>query len=99
MIATLRTRNFESNYLFLCMIVCFSSRLGKLKTHWLGPYVVKEITDSGVMKLEKLVGTEVRGLVNGSRLKPYFDRYDLVTKKNERERKENKKKIYMSQNV
>ena len=59
----------------------FSKHPGKLKTHWLGPYVVKEITDSGVMKLEKLVGTEVRGLVNGSRLKPYFDNYDSIALK------------------
>ena len=45
----------------------------KLKTHWLGPYVVKEITDGGAVKLEKLYGTEVKGLINGSRFKPYFD--------------------------
>ena len=55
---------------------------GKLETHWLGPYVVKEITDGGAVKLEKLDGTEVRGLINGSSLKPYFDNYDQV-KKNE----------------
>ena len=53
--------------------------LGKMKTHWLGPYVVKEMIDGGAVKLEKLDGTEVRGLVNGSRLKPYFHSYDLVT--------------------
>ena len=26
---------------------------GKLKTHWLGPYVIKEIIDGGEVKLEK----------------------------------------------
>ena len=34
----------------------FFKNPGKLKTHWLGPYVVKEITDGGVVKLEKLDG-------------------------------------------
>ena len=47
---------------------------GKLKTHWLGPYLVKEITDGGAVKLEKLDGTEVRGIINGSWLKRYFDK-------------------------
>ena len=46
---------------------------GKLKEHWLGPCVVKEITDGGAVKLEKLDGTEVREIINGSWLKPYFD--------------------------
>ena len=45
----------------------------KLKTHWLGLYIVKEITDEGVVKLKKLDGIKVRGLVNGSQLKPYYD--------------------------
>ena len=43
----------------------FFKHPGKLKTHWLGPYVVKEITDGGEVKLEKLDGIEVRGLING----------------------------------
>ena len=44
----------------------FFKHLGKLKTHWLGPYVVKEIIDGGAVKLEKLYGTETRGINNGS---------------------------------
>ena len=39
---------------------------GKLKTHWLGPYVVKENIDGGAVKLEKLDGMEVKGIINGS---------------------------------
>ena len=54
----------------------FFKHQGKLKTHWLDPYVVKEIIDGGATKLEKLDGTEVKGLINGSRLKPYFHNYD-----------------------
>ena len=45
---------------------------GKMKTHWLGPYVVKEITDGGAVKLENLNGTKVRGLINGIELESYF---------------------------
>ena len=56
----------------------FFKHPGKMKTHWLGPYVVKEITDGESVKLEKLDGTEIRGLVNGSRLKPYYDSFDLI---------------------
>ena len=50
----------------------------KLKTHFLGPHSVKEIID-GVVILEKLDGTYVRGLVSRSLLKQYYDRCDLVT--------------------
>ena len=51
----------------------FFKHPGMLKTHWLGPYVVREIIDGQAVKLEKLDGTKVRGLINGIRLKPYFD--------------------------
>ena len=44
----------------------FLKHPGKMKTHWLGPYVVKKITNRGAVKLEKLDQTEVRGLINGS---------------------------------
>ena len=37
-----------------------------MKIHWLGPYVVIEITKGGEVQLEKLDGTPLRGLVNGS---------------------------------
>ena len=56
----------------------FSKHLRNMKTHWLGPYVVKEITNEGAIKLEKLDGTEVRALINGSRMKPCFDKCDKV---------------------
>ena len=35
----------------------FFKHLGKLKKHWLGPYVVKEIIEGGAVKLEKMDGT------------------------------------------
>ena len=49
----------------------------KLKSHWLGPYMVAYITDVGAVKLHKLDRTLVIGMVNGSRLKPYYDGCDI----------------------
>ena len=50
---------------------------GKLKTHWLGPYVIMHMTDAGVVKLQRLDGTYVTGMVNGSLLKPYYDGHNF----------------------
>ena len=44
---------------------------GKFRMHWLGPYVIKEITDGRAVQLVKLNGEPFPGKVNGSRLKPY----------------------------
>ena len=71
-----KRKHFEFRGLVLMYENNFFKHLGKMKTHWLGPYVVKEITEGGAMKLEKLDVTKVKGLINGSRLKPYFDNYD-----------------------
>jgi hypothetical protein len=51
----------------------FLCHLGKFNMHWLGPYVIKFVTDAGVVQLEKLNGEVVEGLVNGIRLKQYRD--------------------------
>ena len=51
---------------------------GKLRTHWLGPYIVTKITNGGAMKLQKLDGTKVQGLVNGSQQKLYHDNCELA---------------------
>ena len=56
----------------------FIKHLGKLKTHWLGSYVVVHITEAGTIKLHKLDGTLVTGMINGSQLKPYHDDYGTV---------------------
>ena len=55
----------------------YFKHLGKLKTHWLGPYVITHITDAGAVKLQKLDGTYVTGMVNGSFLKPYFEGHNI----------------------
>jgi hypothetical protein len=41
--------------------------------HWLGPYVIQQITEMGVARLETLNGKVLEGMVNGSRLKLYRD--------------------------
>lgn len=44
---------------------------GKFQMHWLGSYVVKEITDGAVVQLAEMNGELFPGRVNGSRLKLY----------------------------
>ena len=56
----------------------FLKHPGKLKTHWLGPYVVAHITEAGAIKLHKLDGTLVASMINNSKLKPYRDDCDAV---------------------
>lgn len=41
--------------------------------YWLGPFVVKYITDGGAVQLAKLNKELIKGKVNGSRLKLYRD--------------------------
>ena len=55
----------------------FFKHPSKLKTHWLGPYVIAHITDAGVVKLQKLDGTNVAAMVNGSHLKLYYNGCDM----------------------
>jgi hypothetical protein len=41
--------------------------------HWLGPYEVIYVTDEGVLQLRDLAEAEIRGMINGSRMKLYKD--------------------------
>ena len=52
--------------------------LGKLKIHWLGPYVVVHIIEASAVKLHKIDGTPLAGMINGNRLKPYHDDYGAI---------------------
>jgi hypothetical protein len=47
---------------------------GKLRMHWLGPFIVAEIRPLGAVRLVQLVGVLRPGWVNGARLKPYLSR-------------------------
>ena len=46
---------------------------GKLKTHWLGPYQIQQVTEGGAVQLSKLNGELVPTLINGSRINIYSD--------------------------
>lgn len=45
----------------------------KFRMHWLGPFVIKFVTNVGIVQLETLNGEILGGLVNGNRLKLYND--------------------------
>ena len=73
----IRVNPFEIRGLVLLYDNKFFKHPGKLKTHWLGPYVVAHITDAGAVKLQKLDGTYVAGMVNGIHLKLYYNGCDM----------------------
>jgi len=50
----------------------FKKFQGKIKMHWLGPYMVKEVIDGSEIQLVKLNGEPFPGKVNSSHLKPYM---------------------------
>jgi hypothetical protein len=45
---------------------------GKLCMHWLGPFIVVEIQQSGAVMLVQIDGILWPGWVNGAHLKPYI---------------------------
>jgi len=65
-------RTFKENDLVLLYDNKFEKFLGKFRMHWLGPYVVKEVTDGSAVQLVKLNGEPFPRRVNGSHLKPYM---------------------------
>ena len=62
---------FKVNDLVLLYDSKFKKYPGKFRMHWLGPYVVKEVTYGGVVQLGKLNGEPFPSKVNDSHLKPY----------------------------
>ena len=72
------TKQFKVGGVVLMYDRNFLKHPGKLKTHWLGPYVFAHITEAGAIKLHKLDGTPVVGMINGSQLKPYRDDCDTA---------------------
>ena len=73
----IRIKPFKFGGLVLLYDSKFFKHPWKLKTHWLGPYLIAHITDARAVKLHKLDGTYVVGMVNGSHLKPYYDGCDM----------------------
>ena len=67
----IKLRTFKVNDLVVLYDSKFDKFPGKFTMHWLGPYVIKNITDGGAVQLVKLNGEPFPGKVNGSHLKPY----------------------------
>ena len=74
----IRVKPFEEGGLVLWYDNKLFKHSGKLKTPCLGPYRITHITDAGVVKLQKLDGTYVIGMVNRSRLKLYYDMHNIL---------------------
>jgi hypothetical protein len=66
-------KKFQTGDLVLLYDSKFLQHPGKFQMHWLGPYVIRYVTEAGVVQLEKLDGEVMEGLVNGSQLKLYRD--------------------------
>jgi hypothetical protein len=69
---------FQVGALVLLYDNTFLKHPGKFRTHWLGPYVIRYVTETCVFQLEQLDGEVVEGLVNGSRLKLYRDKHTFT---------------------
>jgi hypothetical protein len=69
----IKKKIFKEGDLVLLYDNMYLQHTGKFKMHWLGPYQVKAITNGGVVQLKDLAQKNLRGLVNGSRLKLYQD--------------------------
>jgi hypothetical protein len=69
----IKKKAFQQGDLVLVYDSKFIKHLGKFRTHWLGPYEIAYVTEIGVVQLKTLKGEWKEGLVNGSRLKLYYD--------------------------
>ena len=48
----IKAKYFQQGYMVLLYDNKFAKHLGKLQMHWLGPYVIKFITNEGVVQLQ-----------------------------------------------
>jgi hypothetical protein len=69
----IKKKYFKQGDLVLVYDSKFMRHPGKFRMHWLGPYEVSYVTEGGVAQLKTLTGEWKEGLVNGSRLKLYYD--------------------------
>lgn len=67
----IKRNSFAQGDLVLLYDSKYETHLGKLQKHWLGPFIVAEIRESGVVRLTQLDSIILPGWVNGARLKPY----------------------------
>ena len=78
------TKLFNGNPLLLARKLCSSSRLrlfpGKLRSRWYGPFVVTNVFPYGAIEiLNEKTGNQFK--VNGQRLKPYYEPFELNNEK------------------
>jgi hypothetical protein len=69
----IRRKAFKQGDLVLLYESKFMKNPWKFRTHWLGPFEVSYVIEGGVLQLKTLNGEWKEGLVNGSRLKLYYD--------------------------
>ncbi|KAI3711728.1 hypothetical protein L1987_70271 [Smallanthus sonchifolius] len=76
--AKIRKRTFEAGQ----KVWLYNSRLklfaGKLKSKWMGPYVITRVGRFGDVDIED-IHTNTKQTVNGHRLKPYLEGNDINT--------------------
>jgi hypothetical protein len=65
----MRKKTFKEGDLVLMYDNKSFQHLGKLRMHWPGPCEVKSVTNGGYVQLRDLSSAEIRGMINGSRLK------------------------------
>ncbi|XP_074300377.1 uncharacterized protein LOC141631634 [Silene latifolia] len=63
-------------------VLLFQSRFklfpNKLRSHWVGPYVVTDVAFHGAIEIRSLATNKVLK-VNGQRLKPYYEGFQVET--------------------
>jgi hypothetical protein len=69
----IKKKSFKQGDLVLVYDNKFMKHPGKFITHWMGPYEVAYVMEGGAVQLKTLNGEWKEGLVNGSRLKLYYD--------------------------
>ena len=69
----IKTKKFQFENLVLLYDSKYLQHTGKFFMHWLGPYVIQQITETDVAWLETLNGQLLERMVKGSQLKHYRD--------------------------
>jgi hypothetical protein len=83
----IKKKAFKQSDLVLVYDSKFPKHPGKLRKHWLRPYEISYVIEGGVAQLKTLKGEWKEGLVNGIRLKLYYDNQLPRTPQYEQEEK------------
>ena len=69
----IKKKDFKQGDLVLVYDSKFMKHPGKFRMHWLGPNEIAYVIEGGFAQLKTLNGEWKEGLVNGNRLKLYYD--------------------------